>query len=80
MVGTALRAKRSAAGIAGAILCQKAGISRSRLSDIERAAVVVTPDELVRLHTALDELVRAKSEILKTAVAVGWPGAEVVSV
>jgi len=78
MVGSGLRARRAVAGIAGVLLCQKVGISRSRLSDIERQATAVTPDELARLNVALDELIRAKSEIRKTAAAVGWPGAEEV--
>jgi transcriptional regulator with XRE-family HTH domain len=76
MVGSTLRAKRAAAGIAGILLCRKAGISRSRLSEIERETAAVTPDELVQLNAALDELICAKSEIRKTAAAVGWPGAQ----
>jgi hypothetical protein len=37
MTTTNIRAKRVTAGIAGYAVCQVAGISRARLSDIERA-------------------------------------------
>ncbi len=80
MVGNALRTKRAVAGIAGAVLCQKAGINRSYLSALERGTATATPDEIKRLNTALDDLIRAKSEIQKTAAAVGWPGAIEVAV
>lgn len=68
-----LRIKRTAAGIAGNILCKKIGMVRSRLSDIERGYVTPQPDELARIDAALDELIRAKSVLQKTAAALGWP-------
>jgi transcriptional regulator with XRE-family HTH domain len=71
-----LRAKRTAAGIAGSILCKKSGIARSRLSDIEREYATASADQLARLDVALDELIRAKSVLQQTAVALGWPVGE----
>jgi transcriptional regulator with XRE-family HTH domain len=68
-----LRAKRAAAGIPGNILCQKVGIARSRLSDIEREYVIPSPQELERIDKALDELIQAKSFIDRVAASVGWP-------
>jgi transcriptional regulator with XRE-family HTH domain len=68
-----LKAKRTAAGIAGSILCKKFGMARSRLSDIERGYVTASPDELARMDATLDELIEAKSAIQRTATAVGWP-------
>src|SRR2546422_8118979 len=43
-----LRKKRMTAGLAGAVLCLKAGIGRSRLSEIERGYVTPTLEEVSR--------------------------------
>jgi transcriptional regulator with XRE-family HTH domain len=74
---TNLRPKRTAAGIAGNILCKKLGIARSRLSDIERAYITPSAAELSRIDAALDELIRAKSILRTMADAVGWPSGEI---
>jgi len=71
--GTQLRARRNAAGIAGSLVCVKAGIARSRLSDIEREYVAASADELARIDAALDELARAKRKIAAVAAEEGWP-------
>lgn len=68
-----IKAKRTAAGIVGKVLCNKAGIARSRLSDIEREYVIPSPQELERIDKALDELIQAKSFIDRVAASVGWP-------
>jgi transcriptional regulator with XRE-family HTH domain len=72
-----LKAKRTAAGIAGNILCKKFGMARSRLSDIERGFVTASPEELARIDAALDALIQTKSIIQKTARTLGWPLGEV---
>jgi transcriptional regulator with XRE-family HTH domain len=71
--GTELRDKRHAAGIAGSLVCVKAGIARSRLSDIEREYVVASLQEITRIMAALDELSRAKRKIAAVAAEEGWP-------
>ena len=71
--GTQIRAKRNAAGIVGLVLCLRAGIARSRLSDIERGYVTPTDDEISRIDAALEDLVRAKAKVAATAAAEGWP-------
>ena len=68
-----LKTKRVAAGISGSVLCAKAGLSRSRLSLIERGYVNPAPEELARINTALDQLIEAKSVIERVAASVGWP-------
>ena len=68
-----LKAKRLAAGISGCVLCAKAGISRSRLSLIERGYTTPPPQELARLNTALDQLIQVKTVIEQVAATVGWP-------
>jgi hypothetical protein len=70
---TDIRTKRHAAGIAGSLVCVKAGIARSRLSDIERGYVVASDDEVARIDVALDELARAKRKIAALAAQEGWP-------
>ncbi len=72
-IGSQLRAKRIAAGIAGCTVCVKCQISRSRLSDIERSYVSPTEDEVIRIDKALDDLSRAKSRIAAVAADEGWP-------
>lgn len=59
------------------ILCLKARISRSRLSDIELGHITVTPEEISRIETALEQLIDAKRQIRILAEEVGWPVATV---
>jgi transcriptional regulator with XRE-family HTH domain len=68
-----IKAKRSAAGISGGLLCRKVGIARSRLSDIERGYVTAQPEELARIDLALVQLIEAKRVIEKVASSMGWP-------
>lgn len=75
--GATTKSKRIAAGIAGHVLCKKLGIARSRLTAIERGYVTATPEDLLRLDEALDNLIRAKTVIQQTAAALGWPCAEI---
>jgi hypothetical protein len=58
-----LKLKRLAGGISGGVLCAKAGISRSRLSLIERGFVCPGPDEASRINDAVDQLIEAKAVI-----------------
>jgi transcriptional regulator with XRE-family HTH domain len=68
-----IKAKRTAAGIAGNIICKHIRMARSRLSDIERGYVTPSPEELSRIDGALDELIAAKSFLDRVAASVGWP-------
>jgi len=77
MRGTAIRNLRTTAGISGALLCLKTGISRSRLSEIERGYCHPDSQELEQINTALTELRAAKQQIQHFAASVGWPVAEV---
>jgi transcriptional regulator with XRE-family HTH domain len=73
MNGRDIRNARTAAVITGEILCKKAGISRPRLSEIEREYRNATPAEEVRLTAALQSLISAKEKIDAFAIEVGWP-------
>jgi transcriptional regulator with XRE-family HTH domain len=68
-----LKLKRLAAGISGSVLCAKAGISRSRLSLIERGYVCPGPEEAGRINVALDRLIEARAVIDRVAASMGWP-------
>jgi transcriptional regulator with XRE-family HTH domain len=70
-----LRSKRVAAEVPATLLAAKAGVNRSRLSNIERGYVQPTEDELQRLTAALQNLLHAKSVIQQAAASVGWPAA-----
>jgi len=73
MSGNELRRKRPKAGIPGHIVCLKAGVGRSRLSDIEREYVQPSDHDVARIDQALDELISAKQRLLAAAVECGWP-------
>ena len=66
-----LRAKRAAAGIAGQAVCQLAGISRAKLSDIEREYVTPNPEELQRIDGAIEQILRTRQHLAKLATEAG---------
>jgi transcriptional regulator with XRE-family HTH domain len=66
-----IRAKRAAAGIPGQAVCQLAGISRAKLSDIEREYTSVTPDELQRIDGAIDQILRTRQHLARLAAEAG---------
>jgi transcriptional regulator with XRE-family HTH domain len=72
-----IRSKRVAAEIPASLLAAKAGVNRSRLSNLERGYAQPTDAELLQLSTAIEQLIDAKAAIQKTATAVGWPLGEV---
>ena len=67
------RQLRIEARIPGALVCARSGMSRSRLSDIERRYVQPSEEELARIEHALNSLIAAKDQVKATAAAVGWP-------
>jgi len=73
MTGTELRNMRQRAGLAGHLICKKAGIGRSRLSDIERGYAHPSAVEVTLLERALDELIKAKEKMIAVAAECGWP-------
>jgi transcriptional regulator with XRE-family HTH domain len=75
MSGSTIRGMRTNAGLPGIVVARAAGISRSRLSEIERGYVVIPADELLRIADAIGVLLLAQQAIRKCAVAAGWPGA-----
>jgi transcriptional regulator with XRE-family HTH domain len=73
MDGSRIRRKRIAAGIPGSLLCIRAKISRSRLSDLERGYIAGATDEFLRIERTLDELIEARRKVEQVAAEVGWP-------
>jgi hypothetical protein len=73
MRGDQLRATRILARIPGFMLSQRARISRSRLSDIERGYVEPSEVEISRVEQALQELIQARQRMAATASECGWP-------
>jgi transcriptional regulator with XRE-family HTH domain len=61
------------AQIPGYMVCAKAQLSRSRLSDIERGLVKPDLDEMERIHEALDSLIEARRKVQRYAADCGWP-------
>jgi predicted transcriptional regulator len=66
-----LKVKRMSADIPGSVVCQKAGLHRSRLSDIERGVVTPRSDELRRIDAAISEIVKAKQQLTRLASEAG---------
>lgn len=73
MTGSDLRAKRMTANIPGAVVSLKASVGRTRLSGIERGTITPSAGEMERIDSALSELIRARFEASKVAMAMGWP-------
>ena len=73
MQGHQLRQRRLVNNIPGLVVCGRAGVSRTRLSDIEREYVQPRQEELARLNGALDELIAARQKVAAVAEAVGYP-------
>jgi transcriptional regulator with XRE-family HTH domain len=71
MTVKALRARRSAEGIPGVAVCQRSGISRAKLSDIEREHVTATTEELQRIESAIEDIVCARQQVAKFAAQAG---------
>jgi transcriptional regulator with XRE-family HTH domain len=66
-----LRAKRAAAGIPGQVVCQLAGISSAKLSDIERGYLAATPKDLNRIGAAIEEILSTRRQLTKLAIEAG---------
>jgi transcriptional regulator with XRE-family HTH domain len=66
-----LRSKRAAAGISGQAVCQVAGISRAKLSDVERGYIAATPDELQRIGDAIQKILRTRHDLAGLAAKAG---------
>jgi transcriptional regulator with XRE-family HTH domain len=73
MTGKEIRQKRVTAGIAGSLVCARAGVDRSRYSLIEREYVRAPEAELARIASALEELLAAKQQLIEFAATIGWP-------
>jgi len=66
-----LRAKRTAAGIPGHAVCRVAGISRAKLSDIERGHASSAPEELQSIGAAIDQIIQARVRVRQLAAEEG---------
>jgi len=71
MTAKNIRAKRAAAGIPGYAVCKLARISRAKLSDIERGNVNATPEDLQRIGSAIDQILRTRQHLAKLATEAG---------
>ena len=71
MTAKDIRAKRAAAGITGHAVCQLAGISRAKLSDIECEHIAATPEELQRIDGAIEQILRTRQHLARLASEAG---------
>jgi|ERR1700722_4662122 hypothetical protein len=67
-----LRSKRVAAEIPASLHAARSGINRSRLSAMERGYIQPSEEEMTRLITSLEDLLRAKAVIQQAEASVGW--------
>ena len=80
MNGYELKRRRLALDITGDVLCKRAGINRTRLSNIERGYVVLSGEEADRLRKALDEIAAAKKQVTELAASLGFAGVNTIYV
>ena len=66
-----IRIKRATAGIAGQAVCQVAGISRAKLSEIELGYANPSPEELQRINAAIERIVRTRQDLTRLAKEAG---------
>jgi transcriptional regulator with XRE-family HTH domain len=71
MPATNIRAKRAAAGIPGHAICEVTGISRAKLSDIERDHNRATSEDLRRIEAAIDRIIETRRHLAKLAEQAG---------
>jgi transcriptional regulator with XRE-family HTH domain len=71
MTSADLKVKRAAAGIPGYAVCQVAGISRAKLSDVERGYVTASPEDLQRIDHAIEQILRTRQLISALATEAG---------
>jgi len=71
MTAKTIKAKRVTAGIIGQAVCQLAGISRAKLSDIEREYIAATPEELQRIDAAIEQILRTRQHLARLATEAG---------
>ncbi|MGD1095169.1 MAG: helix-turn-helix transcriptional regulator [Bryobacteraceae bacterium] len=71
MTATKLKTKRAAAGIPGYAVCQVAGISRAKLSDVERGYVTASPEELQRIDGAIEQILQTRQHLAALASEAG---------
>jgi transcriptional regulator with XRE-family HTH domain len=71
MNGSELRARRLAAGLSGALVCSRAGVARSRLSEIEHGYVKPNAEQVSRIEKAIAELTATRGKLSKVARAAG---------
>ena len=73
MTPNTFRARRRSAGITGQMVCIRARIGRSKLSEIEAGTVKPSEVEMQKLETALSDLVGAQAKVRAAAAEAGWP-------
>jgi transcriptional regulator with XRE-family HTH domain len=71
MTAADLKTKRAAAGIPGYAICQVAGMSRAKLSDVERGYVLASPEELNRIDCAIEQILRTRLHLAALATEAG---------
>jgi transcriptional regulator with XRE-family HTH domain len=62
MTGDELRRLRLEAGVNGYLVARHSGVSRSRLSLIERGFIVPAPAEAERIKSAIEELAQVRKQ------------------
>ena len=63
--------KRASARIPGYAVCQVAGISRAKLSDVERRYVTAPPEDLQRIDNAIAQIIDTRRRLSKLASDAG---------
>ena len=68
-----IKLMRLQAGLSGWIVCLETGVSRSRLSAIEKGITEASAEELNRIAAGIERLRQAKSKVVQFAARCGFP-------
>ena len=71
MTAADLKTKRAAAGIPGYAVCQVAGLSRAKLSDVECGYVAASPEDLHRIDRAIEQILQTRQHLAVLAAEAG---------
>jgi hypothetical protein len=71
LTGSDVRIQRVTAGLSGHLVCLRSGITRTRLSAIERGHVIPPDVELRCISNAIADIVAGRARLAKLAAEAG---------
>ena len=73
MTAVQVLVKAGSGADSGYVLCNKAGLNRTRCPTFERGAIVPSREEVERIEQALSTLIEVRTKVSDYARQRGWP-------